>query len=456
MRCRICIVVAVALAWVGQVQADVALPSVFSDHMVLQAGLATPIFGTAAPGEQITVEFNSQKKTCTTDKDGKWLVKLDPMKAGGPFELRVKGKNALTFTDVLVGEVWLASGQSNMRFPLSKATDAQVEMARADFPQIRYFMGNQWVVCSPQSCSNFSATAYFFAVAIHQRLKVPVGIIENAVSGAVAQTFVRKAVFDADPELLKAVSQHKHDTGANGSNWDTGFAPIVPVGIKGALWFQGEGNRDYPVTYRRLLAALITDWRKQWGQGDFPFLICQLTGVQERKPEPWEGKDCALREAQLKVTQAVPNTALIVTCDLNEGTDVHFPNKKPCGQRCAVAARALAYGEKIEYSGPIFESARFDGGRAIVSFTHTGSGLMCKGDKLLGFLLCGADRKWVRADAKIEGKNVIVFSDKTPNPVAVRYAWERNPQCNLYNKEDLPASPFRSDTYENYFTRDGD
>jgi sialate O-acetylesterase len=433
--------------------ADVALPDVISDHMVLQADMAVPIFGTAAPGEQVTVECNGQKKTATANKDGKWLVKLDPLKPGGPFELKITGKNALTVKDVLAGEVWLASGQSNMRFPLSAATDGKETIAAAGNPQIRYQRGaGKWVEPSPKTAGNFSAVAYHFAVDLQQQRKVPVGIIENSVSGAVAQQFMSPAAL-ADPDLadyVKKAGQPSSDI------YQESLVRIVPYGIKGVLWYQGEGNRDYPVTYRKLLTALIADWRKQWGQGDFPFLIMQLANYGERRAEPWEGKDCALREAQLKVSKEVRNTALVVTIDLGIAKDVHYPNKKPVGQRLALAARALAYGNKIESSGPIFESVQFEGGKAIVSFTHVGSGLAAKDGKLTGFLLCGEDKKFLRADAAIDGDKVVVTSDKVAKPIAVRYAWERNPECNLTNKEGLPASPFRSDTFVNFFTRDGD
>jgi sialate O-acetylesterase len=247
------------------------------------------------------------------------------------------------------------------------------------------------------------------------------------------------------------VARHTKQTS---SQWPPLVAPLVPYGIRGVLWYQGEGNRDYPVTYRRLLPTLIADWRKHWGQGDFPFLVVQLANYQERKAEPWEGKDCALREAQLQSVQTVPNTALIVTIDLGIAKDVHYPNKKPVGQRLALAARALAYGEKIVYSGPVFESVKFEGEKAIVSFTHVGGGLQAKGDKLTGFLLCGADKKFHRAEASIDGDKVVVTSAVVPAPVAVRYGWERNPDCNLVNREGLPASPFRSDTFVNFFTKD--
>jgi len=434
-------------------RADVALPEVISDHMVLQADMAAPIFGTAAAGESVIVEFNGQKKTATADKDGKWLVKLDPLKPGGPFELKVSGKNALTVKDVLVGEVWLASGQSNMRFPLSNATGGKEAIAASANPRLRYHRGaGKWMECGPQTAGGFSAVAYYFAVDLQQQRQVPVGIIENSVSGAVGQAFISPAALEADKDLTGLLKAHGEPTS---EIFKSSFTRIIPYGIRGALWYQGEGNRDYPVTYRRLLTALIADWRKHWGQGDFPFLIVQLANWQDRRAEPWEGKDCALREAQLKVAQAVPNTALAVSIDLGV-KDAHYPNKKPVGQRLALAARAIAYREKIEYSGPIFESAKFDGGKATVSFTHRGGGLVAQGGKLTGFLLCGPDRKFVRADAVIEGDTVVVTSDKVAKPVAVRYAWERNPECNLANKEGLPASPFRSDDFVNYFTRDGD
>ncbi len=448
-----------ALLLTATVRAAVVLPAVFSDHLVLQADQAAPVFGKADPGEQVTVAINGQRKTVTADKEGKWLVRLDPLKAGGPFELQISGTNTRTIKDVLVGEVWLASGQSNMRFPLNKASDAKEAIAAADLPQVRYFrVGGSWQVSSPRVAGNFSAVAYHFAVDLHKQRKVPVGIIENSVSEALGQAFVSKEAFQADPELAKLVKQH---SAATSQHFEKLFLPIIPYGIRGALWYQGEGNRDYPVTYRRLLPALIADWRKHWGQGDFPFLIVQLPNYQERRPEPWEGKDCALREAQLK-TLSVPNTALAVTIDVGDAKDPHYPNKKPVGQRLALAARAVAYGEKIEYSGPLFRSAKFEGGKAIVSFTHVGAGLTATrtvrrsgAGKLTGFLLCGKDRKFVRAEAVIQGDQVIVSSDKVAEPIAVRYAWERNPDCNLMNKDGLPASPFRSDDFVNYFTRDG-
>ena len=432
--------------------ADVTLPPVFSKNMVLQADMSVPVFGTAADGEEVTVELAGQKRTATA-RGGKWRVVLDPLKPGGPTELKVAGKNSLAISGVLVGEVWHVSGQSNMKFPLSKATDAVAEIAKADFPEIRYFVApsGPWVPVTPQTAGPLSAVAYFFAVDLHTRLRRPVGIIDSSVSGAVGQQFISRQALARDPDLARMLKPH----GMPCSDiFNASIAPVVPYAVRGALWCQGEGNRDYPATYRKLMVALIADWRQRWGQGDFPFVIVQLANYQQRKPEPWEGRDCVIREVQLNTAQTVPNTALVVTIDLGLDRDVHYPNKQPVGYRSALAARALAYGEKTEYSGPMFASAEFKDGKAVVSFTHVSGGLAAPAGELKGFLLCGPDKKFVRANATIEGDKVVVSSPAVASPIAVRYAWERNPDCNLSNHAGLPASPFRSDEFVNYFTRD--
>jgi sialate O-acetylesterase len=451
MKKALGLVVLVILA-ASPLTADAVLPPVFSKNMVLQADAAVPVIGTAADGEEVTVELAGQKKTATA-QGGKWRVVLDPLKPGGPMELKVTGKNSIAIQGVLVGEVWHVSGQSNMKFPLSRATDAAGEIAQADFPEIRYFVApsGPWVPVTPKTAGPFSAVAYFFAVDLHARLRRPVGIIDSSVNGAVGQQFISRQALVQDPELTRMLKPHEMPCC---DIFDASIAPVIPYAVRGALWCQGEGNRDYPVTYRKLMVALIADWRRQWGQGDFPFIIVQLTAYQERKPEPWEGRDCVIREVQLKTAQTVPNTALVVTIDLGMAKDVHYPNKKPVGYRSALAARALAYGEKTEYSGPMLASAEFKDGKAVVSFTHVGGGLATPTGKLKGFLLCGPDKKFVRADATIEGDKVVVHSPAVASPIAVRYAWERNPDCNLSNGEGLPASPFRSDEFVNYFTRD--
>ncbi len=448
---------------IAYARANVKLPRIISDGMVLQEQMAAPIWGSATPGERVTVEFKGQTKSAVANQDGKWSIKLNPLNAGGPFELKVKGGNTIIVKDVLVGEVWHASGQSNMRFPLSRAATASEDIPNAKQPEIRYFQidpwhadGGQWVACTPQTAGNFSAVVYYFATEIHERLNKPVGILDSSVNGAVVQSFLSPSLLAGDKALAEVVANVKSDQETS-SNFQACISRLIPYAIRGVIWYQGEGNRDYPVSYQKMFPALIADWRNQWGQGDFPFLFVQLANYGERRPEPFEGKDAALREAQFK-SLAVPNTAMAVTIDCAPPTksDVHYSNKKPVGVRLALAARALAYGEKIEYSGPQFKSARFEDGKAIVTFTHPGGGLVAKGEKLTGFALSAGGNNWVRAEATIEGDRVIVQSAKVVKPVAVRYAFEKNPECNLYNKVDLPASPFRSDANVTFATKDGE
>ncbi len=443
--------VGLALGSALPVSAEVALPPIFSDNMLLQCELPVPIFGTATDDDLVTVELAGQKKMARPE-GGKWQVVLDPLKAGDKLELKVSGKNLITVRNVLVGEVWVASGQSNMKYPLAKAADGPATIAKTDIPEIRYFIAPRgpWVAATPKTAGTFSAAAYYFAVDLHDRLRRPVGIIDSSVSGACGQQFISPRALKSDPELAELLKPHD---APQSDIFENSIAPTVPYAIRGAFWYQGEGNRDFPVTYRKLLTALIADWRQQWGS-DFPFIIVQLANYQQRKDEPWEGKDCAVREAQLKTSQAVKNAALVVTIDLGIAADVHYPNKKPVGDRGAVAARALAYGEKIESSGPIFESAKFENGKAVVSFTHVGGGLVAEGGTLKGFLLAGPDKKFVRAAATIDGNQIVVTNPAVTAPIAVRYAWERNPDCNLCNREGLPASPFRSDEFVNFFTTD--
>lgn len=432
--------------------ADVVLAPVFSRNMILQAEMPVPVYGTAVDGEEVIVVLAGQKKTATA-AGGQWRIVLDPLKAGGPLELKVTGKNSITVAGVLIGEVWHASGQSNMKFPLAMTTNAAAEIARADYPEVRFFVApsGPWVSVTPRTAGPLSAVAYFFAADLHARRKRPVGIIDTSVSGAVGQQFLSPQALEKDQELANMLRPH----GMPCSDiFKAKIAPVVPFAVRGVLWCQGEGNRDYPVTYRKLLAALVADWRQQWGTKDLPFIIIQLANYQQRKAEPWEGRDCVIREVQLKTVQTIPNTALVVTIDLGLEKDVHYPNKKVVGYRSALAARALAYGEKVEYSGPLFQSAAFKGSKAVVSFTHVGEGLVAQGDRLRGFLLCGPDKKFVRADATIEGDKVVVSSPAVAMPIAVRYAWERNPNGNLGNRAGLPASPFRSDEFVNYFTKD--
>ena len=437
--------IACVLTWISVAPAAITLPPVISDHMVIQADTAAPIFGTAAPGEAITVEIKGQTQKTVADASGKWLVKLQPLAAGGPLELTVSGTNTITVQDVLVGEVWLASGQSNMAMTLGRCTDGAAVAAKANYPTIRYlrhyadtpeFVRMKWVVVTPKIAPLMSGACYYFATNLQQTHKGPIGIIDNSVSGAIGKSFLSKEALDGDSKLKALLN-----TTEFGENFEGGFRPLIPFAIRGVLWYQGEGDRGAADVYASILPALINDWRTQWKDQNLPVIVVQLANAFAKTAEPRGGEDCQLRDVQLRTVQKVKNTALVVAIDIGV-EDVHFPNKKVLGERLAIAARGLAYGEKIEISGPIFESAKFQGGKAIASFTHVGGGLVAKGGKLTGFALSGADGKWVWAEAKIEGQTVVVTSAQIPSPTAVRYAWEKNPDCNLYNKEGLPASPF--------------
>lgn len=488
---RSCLIV--LLLFPSPALADVKLPALFTDHMVLQCGLACPVWGTAEPGKEVTVAIGAQKKTATADKEGKWQVKLEPLQAGGPLELTVAGKNRLVVKDVLVGEVWLCSGQSNMEWPVKGALNPKEETEAAKHPQIRFFhvppggaakpvadVKATWKVCDPETAGNFSAVAYFFGRDIHKALDVPVGLIHASVSGKAAECFTsipvleglegyrqqpeyHKQILAAHKELLEKhkerVAQAKADgkpaplapeepkspPGDPASHYHAMIRPLAPYGIRGAIWYQGEANRGLPRFYRQLFPALIQNWRDDWGQGDFPFLYVQLANFRGRDPYPSEKAIWAeIREVQLQ-TLAVPKTGMAVAIDIGEGGNIHPRNKQDVGKRLALAAEAIAYGKNVVYSGPLYESMKLDGAKTRLRFKHVGGGLAAKGDSLKGFAIAGEDKKFVWAEAKIDGAEVLVWSDQVPKPAHVRYGWADNPDCNLINKEGLPASPFRTD-----------
>ncbi len=320
--------------------ANVTLPRIFSDGMVLQEGMPDPIWGVAVPGEKLTVEIDGQMKSAVANQDGRWTVSLDPLKAGGPFELKVGGTNSITVKDVLIGEVWHASGQSNMHFPLNRAATVGVDIPKANEPEIRYFQvdpwhadGGQWVKCGPATAGNFSAIAFYFATELHARLGKPIGILDSSVNGAVVQTFLSPTALATDKPLADIVANVKSDQETS-SNYQSCVNRLIPYAIRGVIWYQGEGNRDYPVSYQKMFPALIADWRKQWGEGNFPFLYVQLANYGERRADPLEGKDAALREAQLK-SLAVPNTAMVVTIDWRRRSNRTFITRTRNRSACA-------------------------------------------------------------------------------------------------------------------------
>ncbi len=640
--------------------ADVTVSPLIGDNMVLQRDIKVPIWGKATPGEKVTVEFSGQTHSITAGQDGKWEIRLDPLKAGGPHTMTIRGKNTITLKNILVGEVWVASGQSNMDMFMMGVLNADKEIAEAKYPNIHLFNVDHttaitptkelknagWKECSPATVPYFSAVAYFFGRKLHQDLNVPIGLINSSWGGSNAETWTPAEAFNTHPALQPIYQQlvlnptnspegrrkayakvlhdwevltHRNDPGNMGfkEGWanpdfnDTGWKavqvpgvwdsygpdwqfdgivwfrkivnipaawagkdlplnlgvlddfdttyfngkpigstgsetpsywaavrkyvipgslvkagknviavrifdhyleggfkgpdlsilppvaggksinlagawlckiehksqpvhfeygkpadagtpgeynsptalyngmiyPLLPYAIRGVIWYQGEGNAGQGESYSVLLTALIEGWRKAWGQGDFPFLIVQLANFLARQPEPTNDAWAHLRAGQAKVAREVKNTGLVVTIDVGDAVDIHPKNKQAVGHRLALAAEKIAYGRNIVYSGPVFRSMSQEGNRLRITFDHANGGLVVKGNKLEGFAIAGEDQKFVWANAKIEGETVVVWSDSVAKPVAVRYAWAYNPAATLYNAADLPAVPFRTDTW---------
>ncbi len=443
----------------GLLQAEVKPNILFSDGAVLQREQNVPIWGTANDGEKVTVDFAGQTAT-TTAQGGKWKVELKPLKAGGPFSMKISGDNEVTVNNVLVGEVWVASGQSNMEWTLNASFEAEIEKPKADFPEIRMITAKKvaslvplneiegsWQVCSPQTVGGFSAVAYYFARDLHAKLGVPVGIISTSWGGTPAQAWTSAEGFEGYPELkgyadqLKAAAEKPPEKGPGphfpGALYNAMIAPVVPYGMKGVIWYQGESNAGLSKEYQTLFPAMIADWRTKWKMGDFPFLYVQIA--------PFKGQPPEIREAQFLTLAKSKNTAMAVTTDYGDANDIHPKQKEPVGHRLSLAARALAYGEKIEYSGPLYKSMKVVGNDVGIFFDHIGDGLVAKDGELKGFTIAGADGKFVPAKAEIKGANVVVSGEGVTEPKAVRYGWDNVPDVNLFNKEGLPASPFRTD-----------
>ncbi|HEX2949385.1 MAG TPA: sialate O-acetylesterase [Armatimonadota bacterium] len=624
------------------------LHPLFCDNMVLQRDLADPIWGWTEAGKVVTVAMNGKTAKATADADGKWMAKIGPFKAGGPFTLTVSGSQTVTLKNVMVGDVWICSGQSNMQMGIGIAGNAQQEIANANYPNIRLFsvpntiayepmqtVNSQWQICTPQSIATagswggFSAAGYYFGRYLHQQLNVPIGLIHTSWGGTIAEAWTSKEALQTMPDFQTPLAQFaqfvedqkqasynfsdrinewykKNDIGStdwgtptfddtawktaaqpqlweqnilpnfDGIVWfrkeinlpadwsgkdavlhlgtiddfdttmvngvqvgstyaynqprnykiagsilkpgkniiavrvlDTGggggfygdpalmklevagapqiapialngnwkyqvsanlaklpsppqqlsknpnvttvlyngmIAPLVPFGIKGAIWYQGESNASRGKQYQTLLPTMINDWRTRFGVGDFPFLVVQLANYMDTPAQPVESAWAELREAQTLTAKRMKNVGLAVTIDIGDPKDIHPKNKQEVGRRLGLAALAIAYGQKLEYSGPIYRSMEVKGNTIRVSFDHLGGGLVAKdNEKLIGFAIAGADKKFVWADAVIDGDTVVVSSPQISNPVAVRYAWGNSPLCNLYNKAGLPASPFRTD-----------
>jgi len=469
--------------------ADVRLPAIFSSNMVLQRGASVPVWGWADDGETVTVKFRNQKVS-TKAKQGKWSLKLSSLKAGGPDVFTVSGNNSIELTNVLVGEVWVCSGQSNMEWPLKNSFEPEADIAASSNPMLRLitvsklkaneptnnFKG-KWQQADPNSTPGFSAVGYYFGRDLQKSLGVPVGLIQSDWGGSPAEVWMKQDVLESNPrykkEILDAYEAAKKSyddalakyekekleekagkpKSAPYAPWKPTelyngmIAPLIPYAIKGAIWYQGESNAGRAHQYRSLFPDMIRNWRRDWNQGDFTFLTVQLAPFYPIKDQPAESAWAELREAQLYTTTVLPKNGMAVITDVGEEKDIHPKKKAPVGARLALAARGIAYGEKIVYSGPIYKKMQVKDGKAILSFDHVGGGLEARGGALKGFSICGSDKKFVWAVAEIEKDIIVVSSPNVPQPVAVRFGWADFPVVNLWNKGGLPASPFRTDNF---------
>ena len=465
------------------IHAELSLPAVFGDNMVLQQQLPVPVWGWAAPGAAVTVSFAGQSKSTHAGADGRWLVKLGKLKSSfEPQTLMVEAGDTKTFTNILVGEVWLASGQSNMEKPIGKQPgqketfNAGEQLAAANYPAIRIFKIEKTLAATPQrdltkfagwqECNSnalnsisYSAAAYFFGREIHTNLNVPVGLVESTWGGTRIEPWTPPVGFAAVPSLAKLASPITSTNKLSNTRplaiYNAMIAPIAGFALRGALWYQGESNctgtNDDYLTYPDKMDALVGGWRQVWGEGDFPFYFVQIAPYKyyggkmmrvkspETLPEFWTLQSHAARRLK--------NTGLVVTTDLVDNLDdIHPRDKATVGHRLALLALAQTYGKKITSSGPSFRSAEFAGGRAVLKFDHADGGLASKdGQPLTWFTIAGADGKFVPADARIAGRAVEASSTAVPDPKAVRFAWGETAQPNLFNAAGLPAEPFRTD-----------
>lgn len=475
--------------------------ALFSKHAVLQQGIEVPVWGKAPAGQEVTVEIAGQKVTGKASEDGRWMVRLPPLSAGGPHTMIIKGDTTATIDDILVGEVWVCSGQSNMGRTVVPPESVQPRFAywdeaaaKANFPQIREFKvqggakdepqaetQGEWKVCTPENVKGFTAVGYFFARDLTQaRGQVPVGLITAAVGATGAASWVSRETLESDPKLkatldrqekskleypekqkayiaeLAAYEEKKAEMERNGAGapqkpveprnpftdayrptgyYNAKIFPLQHYGIRGVLWYQGENNRGHAQEYEILFSSLIRDWRKAWGQGEFPFFFVQLP--------PHKGTPPEFRETQRKVSLMVPKTAMVVTTDCGDPEDIHPPNKEPIGSRLASMARGLVYGENIATAGPEFSALKVEDGKAIISFANA-KGMAAKGGDARGFEIAGADRKFYPATAVIEQDRVILSCPEVPQPAQARFAWSNTPDVNVYNEAGFPMVPFQT------------
>jgi sialate O-acetylesterase len=490
-------------------RADVKVPAIFGPHMVLQRDQKDRVWGWAEPGEEVTVAIREESKSTKAGADGSWQIVLDPMPAGGPHTMEIKGKNTIAVDDVLVGEVWICSGQSNMEWSVAASNDADLEIATANYPQIRLIsvphvgmqepqknFGGEWRACRPDTVGGFSAVGYLFGRELHQILNVPIGLINDSWGGSACEAWIRRDRLAADAKyapLMKRweqieanypkakaeyhAKQAEREAAAKkaraegkqqqrqgrapspddlmngnarpGNIYNGVLKPTIGYGIKGVIWYQGESNAGRAYQYRDLFPLMIQSWREEWGQGDFPFYWVQLADFQSEVSAPKESDWAELREAQTMTMSRLPNTGQAVIIDLGEGKDIHPRNKQDVATRLARWALARDYGKSFAYQSPTYKSMEKSGNKITLAFDHVGGGVRTFDvAEPRGFAIAGGDHKFVWAKARIlpSGK-IEVWSDEVSDPVAVRYAWANNPVCNVYGDAGLPLTPFRTDDW---------
>jgi sialate O-acetylesterase len=493
------------------------LPPLFGDHMVLQQGAPIPVWGWDHPGQPVKIRLAGQTTETIADANGRWATRLAPLSAGGPYQLLIEGSQRRVLDDVLVGEVWLCSGQSNMQMSLGECGTAQNDLLRAGDSLLRFFSVNvaasfeprieaagRWVGCDPKTALRFSAAAFWYGQYVAKELQIPIGLILAASGDTPAEAWISRTTLEREPKLRQILKRWEESFakqppdaesfqrfhgewmratslyGPQEASWLTAaqierslgkplpprlpkptgpgskqsptvlynamIAPLIPYFLRGVIWYQGETNaiqgRSYQ--YRDLFLALIRSWRKEWGQGDFPFLYVQLANHVDVQGVFEDGSWAELREAQLRVLSE-PNVAMAVTIDIGEADRIHPRNKREVGRRLALAALATVYGRPLTYSGPIYDSMEIENDSIRLRFKHVTTGLVVRGEELSGFSLAGTDQRFFPGQARIDGDTVVVSSRQVPKPVAVRYGWADNPACNLCNSDGLPASPFRTD-----------
>ncbi len=484
----------------SSLRAELRLPAIVGDQMVLQRDLELPIWGWATAGQAVTVQIAGQQLTGTADEKGRWEVKLAPLATSShPLRMTITaGAERRVLTNILVGEVWVCSGQSNMQWPVNSAYDPDLEKLTANHPEIRLItvpqvgtqeiqddFAGQWEVCTPESVGDFSAVGYFFGRQLHETLGVPIGLIDNAWGGSAAEAWVRRDVLEKDGRFADYIAEWERiettfDYQAEMEKWKAAVEkakaegkpapraprdqlggqhrpgnlyagvlhPTIGYGIRGAIWYQGESNSARAAKYADLFPLMIQHWRDEWGQGDFPFYWVQLADFKAETATPGDSDWAELRESQTK-TLALPNTGQAVIYDLGEGRDIHPRDKQNVAKRLARLALAKDYGHAIPHLSPTYQSMAKGEGKITLSFENVGSTLYAFDDAApKGFAIAGEDRQWHWAQAKLVGRDKVeVWSDAVADPVAVRYAWSDNPVATLRSRENLPVVPFRTDDW---------